>query len=47
MKKITITIKIKSIVGSTILTSKTTETGDFGYDFKGKEKRGPFNLFFN
>ena len=36
-KKITILFKTKSMVGSTILTSKTTETGVFGIDFKTKE----------
>ena len=36
-KKITILLKTKSMVGSTVLTSKTTETGVFGIDFKTKE----------
>ena len=36
-KKITILFKTKSMVGSTVLTSKTTETGVFGIDFKTKE----------
>ena len=36
-KKVTILLKTKSMVGSTVLTSKTTETGVFGIDFKNKE----------
>uniref|UniRef100_A0A6C0L4C2 WW domain-containing protein n=1 Tax=viral metagenome TaxID=1070528 RepID=A0A6C0L4C2_9ZZZZ len=35
--KITVLLKTKSIVGSIVLTSKTTETGYFGEEFKNKE----------
>ena len=36
-KKVTIMLKTKSIIGSTVLTSQTTKTGIFGIDFKNKE----------